>query len=713
MTAGTSAAPACTVCEVHAESTFRVEGLDCHEEVALIERRFKHLAGLEAFSADVVGGRLRVQYDAARLSTSAIVGAVADTGMRAWLEHDEPRGAGAADRRKTLVLASGVALAMSLLASAAGWPLSARVAALVAIGVGGVPSLGRAIAAVRLRTFDMHVLMTFAVVGALAIGEWLEGATVVFLFGLAQYLESRSMERARHAIRALMDLTPAEASVVRDSREARVTADEVRIGEHIRVRPGEKVPLDGLVVGGDSDVNQAPITGESLPVDKHAGDEVYAGSINGHGALEIRVTRLRRDTALARIIHMVEAAQARRAPAQAFVDRFARVYTPAVIVLAALVAIAPPLAGYGAWSTWIYRALVLLVIACPCALVIATPVAVVSALAAGARRGVLIKGGAYLERLASVAAIAFDKTGTLTHGKPAVETITAVEGVTPDDVLRLAAAVNRHSEHPLGRVIAREAVARGLTAPPVTAFRIEPGQGAEGIVDGRVVLVGSARLMSARGVDVAALGPALAKATEHGATTALVSHGGVAVGVIALADTVRDTAGDVVTLLRQGGVARIELLTGDGSAAADQIGRRVGVDAVSAQLLPADKVERVKAIGARWGRVAMVGDGVNDAPALAAADVGVVMGAAGSDAALETADVALMGDDLAKLPFALRLARATMRTIRVNVFVALAMKLVFLALAVGGYTSLWLAIVADTGTSLLVVANGLRLLRTV
>ena len=309
---------------MHAESVFRVEGLDCHEEVALIERRFKHLAGLETFSADVVAGRLRVQYDAARLSTSAIAGAVADTGMRAWLEHDEPRGAGVADRRRTLVILSGVALAVSLGASAAGWALPTRLAALATIIVGGVPSVRRALSAIRLRTFDMHVLMTIAVIGALAIGEWLEGATVVFLFGLAQYLESRSMERARHAIRALMDLTPTEASVIRDGREARVPAGDVRIGEHIRVRPGEKVPLDGRVVAGESDVNQAPITGESLPVDKQATAEVFAGSINGHGALEVVVTRVRKDTTLARIIHMVEAAQAQRAPAQAFVDRFAR-----------------------------------------------------------------------------------------------------------------------------------------------------------------------------------------------------------------------------------------------------------------------------------------------------------------------------------------------------------------------------------------------------
>ena len=704
--------PVCTVCEVHAESVFKVEGLDCHEEVALLERRFKHLAGLEAFSADVVAGRLRVQYDAARLSTGAIVGAVADTGMRAWLEHEGPRGTGVRDRRRAMLAVSAAALGASLASDAAGAIVPAQLAALLTIVSGGGPSVRRAWNALRLRTFDMNVLMTVAVIGAIAIGEWLEGATVVFLFGLAQYLESRSMDRARHAIRALMDLSPPEATVVRDGMERRVAAEDVRIGDHVRVKPGEKLPLDGRVVLGESDVNQAPITGESLPVDKRPGDDVFAGSINGHGALEFVTTTLRRDTTLARIIHLVETAQSERAPAQTFVDRFARIYTPAVMVLAALVAAVPPLVGWGEAGTWFYRALVLLVIACPCALVIATPVAVVSALASGARRGVLIKGGAHLERLSAVRALAFDKTGTLTRGTPVVSDVVAVDGVPTDDVLRLAAAVNRHSEHPIGREIGRHATARGLSAPAVASFKAVPGQGAEGLVDGATVLVGSERLLSARGVDLAPVTRSLQIARDAGATTALVARDGRLIGYVLLADAPRGAARDVIDLLRKGGIGRIEMLTGDGAGAASRVGRDVGVDAVQAELLPHQKVEAVKAMREKWGSVAMVGDGINDAPALAAADVGIVMGAVGSDAALETADVALMGDDLPKLPFALRLGRAAMRTIRTNIAIALVVKLIFLALAVSGYTSLWLAILADTGTSLVVVANGLRLLRT-
>ena len=423
-------------------------------------------------------------------------------------------------------------------------------------------------------------------------------------------------------------------------------------------------------------------------------------------------TTLRRDTTLARIIHLVETAQSERAPAQTFVDRFARIYTPVVMALAALVALVPPLVGWGEAGPWFYRALVLLVIACPCALVIATPVAVVSALAAGARRGVLIKGGAHMERLATVRSLAFDKTGTLTRGTPTVADVVAVDGVPVEEVLRLAAAVNRHSEHPIGRVIAQQARARGLSAPTVTAFKAVPGQGAEGDVDGATVLVGSERLLAARGVDLSALGQPLQLARESGATTALVARQGRLIGYVTLADAPRESARDVIDLLRKGGVARIEMLTGDGIGAATRVAREVGVDAVRAELLPHDKVEAIKAMRARWGSVAMVGDGINDAPALAAADVGIVMGAVGSDAALETADVALMGDDLPKLPFALRLSRAAIRTIRTNIAIALVVKVIFLALALSGYASLWLAILADTGTSLVVVANGLRLLRT-
>ena len=705
-------AAACPVCEVHAESTFRVEGMDCHEEVSLIERRLKHLSGLESFSADVVGGRLHVQYDAARLTAGSISAAVADTGMRAWLEHEEPHLPSMNRTRLLLLWTSGATLAASMIAGHEGWSAAARITALIAIATGGAHSIKRAWNALRYNALDMNVLMTVAVGGAIAIGQWSEGATVAFLFALAQHLESRSMDRARNAIGALIDLTPPEATVVRDGVAATVRVGDVALGERLRVRPGEKIPLDGAVVVGSSDVNQAPITGESLPVDKQAGDEVYAGTINGRGAFEMSVTRLVGDTTLARIIHMVESAQAERAPAQSFVDRFAALYTPIVIALAALVAIVPPLLGQGAATMWIYRALVLLVIACPCALVIATPVAFVSALAAAARRGVLIKGGLYLERLAKVKGIAFDKTGTITTGRPAVVAVASLGRESESGVLALAASVDQLSEHPVAQAIVQYARECGVELAPADLFRARPGLGAEATVRGRRVHVGNARMFHDAGVDLAGVADAIAAHEGLGRSVVIVARGSELVGLVAVADQPRSTARDVIDLLARANLTRIVMLTGDRHAAASVMAKAVGVTDVRAGLLPEDKVAAIRELKAAWGSVAMVGDGVNDAPALAAADVGIAMGAAGSDVALETADVALMGDELAKLPFAIRLSRATLTTVRANIAAALIVKGVFLVLAVLGYSSLWMAIVADTGMSLVVIANGLRLLRT-
>jgi Cd2+/Zn2+-exporting ATPase len=709
--AGSQARVACATCEVHAESTFRVEGMDCHEEVALLERRLKHLAGLESLSADVVGGRLHVQYDAARLSTGAISAAVADTGMRAWLEHEEAHRASADGSRFVLLVTSGVALAVVLAAGALSWDPVARLASAIAIATGGFHPARRALTAMRLNALDMNVLMSVAVLGALVIGEWAEAATVVFLFNLAQHLESRSMDRARQAIRTLMDLAPAEAVVVRHGQESRVSVDTIEIGEIVRVRPGEKIPLDGEVIAGGSDVNQAPITGESLPVDRGLGDEVFAGTINGQGSLDIRAVRVGRDTTLSRVIHLVEAAQAQRAPAQAFVDRFARVYTPAVIGLAVLVAIVPPFAGWGAPDVWLYRALVLLVIACPCALVISTPVAYVSALAVGARRGVLIKGGVHLERLARLRAIAFDKTGTLTYGQPMVVDVVPLAGEGAAEVLSMAAAVEARSQHPIAAAIVARAEQEGVATPSATGFKASHGLGAEAVVAGSHVLVGNARYFRERGFDLGSVQSLIGDHAARGRTAAVVAADSRIVGLIVLADTPRESARDVIDLLRAAGVSHTALLTGDHAGAARSLAESVGVEDVRAGLLPAEKVAAVRQLREQWGQVGMVGDGVNDAPALATSDVGIAMGAVGSDAALETADVALMGDELARLPFAMRLSRAVVRTVRVNIALALGVKAAFLAMAIAGETSLWMAIVADTGMSLLVIANGLRLLR--
>ncbi len=703
----------CTVCEAHAESVFRVDGMDCHEEVAILERRLKHLQGLEDLSADLIGQRLLVKYDAARLSTSAIVDAVAGTGMRAWLEYEQPRFVAVSRARLALLVSCGSALAAGLVSAFAGAPPVVPTALYgIAVLTGGIPLVRRAIVAARARAIDINVLMSVAVMGAMAIGEWSEAATVVFLFALAQYLESRSMERARHAIRALMDLTPAEALVLRDGTAISVPVDQVVPGDRLRIRPGEKVPLDGEVVAGESDVNQAPITGESLPVEKHAGDEVFAGTINGHGGLEVKVTRLRRDTVLARIIHLVEAAQSQRAPSQAFVDRFAHYYTPLVIALAIGIAAIPPLFAAEPFAGWLYRALVLLVIACPCALVISTPVSIVSALAAAARQGVLVKGGAYLERLAKVRSIAFDKTGTLTTGHPTVEGIESLPGCTGERLLSIAASLEAGSEHPVARAIVHHASLLHVPTMAVDRFRALPGLGAEGTIDGAPALAGNARLFRQHDLLCDRAAGISARAEAAGQSAIFVAFDGVTCGAIIVGDRHRPSARDVVDLLREQGLDPVVVLTGDNEGAARAVGEAVGVTDVRAQLLPQDKVAAIAELRRTHGPVAMVGDGVNDAPALAASDVGIAMGAVGSDAALETADVALIGDDLSKIPYAVRLGRSTLRTVKANIALSLAVKAVFLALAVTGHATLWMAIVADTGASLLVIANGLRLLRT-
>jgi Zn2+/Cd2+-exporting ATPase len=709
---GRSAPPgpaACTVCEVHAEAVFRVEGMDCTEEVVILERRLRPIRGVEAITADVIGQRLHVKYDAAKLTTSTLVDAIGDTGMRMWLEHEEPLSSPAVMRWRTRLMA------LSAAGIAAGWatldvrPTLSAACFVAAAVAGGVYPARRALAAVRSRTLDINVLMVVAVLGALALGDWFEAASVVFLFAVAQWLEVRTLERARQAIRALIDLAPPEATVKRHGHEHRVSVDEIQVGDEIVVRPGDKVPLDGEIVAGQTDVNEAPITGESLPVDKVPGDDVYAGTINGRGALEVRVTRLHRDTRLSRIIHLVEAAQAQRAPVQTFVDRFARIYTPAVLAIAAAVALVPVLAG-GDPRECVYRALVLLVISCPCALVISTPVSIVAALAGAARAGVLIKGGAHLERLAGVKVVAFDKTGTLTRGHPAVVDVIPLDGCTRRDVLERAAAVEARSEHPVARAILQQAAEEGIRARPAANVEALLGLGAEGDLEVGRVLVGSERLFAQRGFAVDS-GELLAAHRRAGRTLVLVASADRVIGAIAIADPPRTSAREAVELLRHQGIRHVSMLTGDQDDTARALVADLGLDDHRAQLLPEQKHAAVRELRAAHGPILMVGDGVNDAPALAAADVGVAMGAAASDAALETADVALMSDELLKLPYALRLARATLFNIKTNVAISLVLKAAFLIMAVAGVATLWMAILADTGASVIVVANALRLLR--
>jgi Cd2+/Zn2+-exporting ATPase len=575
--------------------------------------------------------------------------------------------------------------------------------------IGTVFPAQRAVQSLRKRRLDINALMVVAVIGAIAIGEREEAAMVVSLFAAAQWLEAQSLDRARQAISGLLDLVPSEVLVREEAGERRIALDLVAPGALMIVRPGDRIALDGVVTTGRSDVNQAPITGESMPVEKAEGDEVFAGTINGHGALVVAVTRRRADTALARIVHLVESAQAQRAPTQLFIDRFAAWYTPAVVILAALVATVPVALFGQAFDVWLYRSLVLLVVACPCALVISTPVSIVSALAGAARHGVLVKGGAHLERLASVRVVAFDKTGTVTTGKLHVGATYPAGGRTEAEVLETAASVESQSEHPIAAAVLRAAHDRGIATRTPNDVRALPGLGVEGRVGNTTVVCGTPRLFAERGWLTPAWQAVEDDLSQRGMSPVLVACDGAVIGALGLSDQPRTEAAAVVAELRRDGISRVVMITGDHEPAARAIAFQVGADEVRAAQLPQDKVDSVAALRRSHGPVAMIGDGINDAPALAAADVGIAMGAMGSAAALETADVALMTDELTKVPYVIRLSRATLANIRVNVAISLGLKAAFVVLAIAGVATLWMAVLADTGASALVVANAVRL----
>jgi len=612
---------------------------------------------------------------------------------------------------------TGAAATLVIGACAIGWftsfPSWSTPLFLAATAVGSVFPAQRAVQSIRRSALDINVLMVVAVIGAVAIEQFEEAAMVVSLFAAAQWLEAQSLDRARKAIGRLIALAPSDVLIRDAAGERRIDIERVDPGTLMIVRPGEKIALDGIVRNGRSDVNQAPITGESLPVDKTEGDEVFAGTINGHGALTVAVTRRREDTTLARIVHLVELAQAKRAPLQLFIDRFAAWYTPAVVVLAALVATVPVVVFGQPFDAWLYRALVLLVVACPCALVISTPVSIVSALAGAARQGVLVKGGIHLERLATVRVVAFDKTGTVTTGRLTLDAVHPVAGQTADDLVMLAASVESQSEHPVAAAILTNAHARRVGLRTAADVRALPGLGVEGQVGGDVIVCGTPRLFAERGWMTPEAAALARDVVEHGMSPVVVSRNGRAIGVLGVTDRPKADAAQVVSDLRRQGVSRVAMLTGDHDAAAQATGSQLGVDDVRSSQLPEDKVSAVESLRHAHGAVAMVGDGVNDAPALAAADVGIVMGAMGSDAALETADIALMTDELQKVPYAIRLSRATVANIRLNVAISIGLKAAFVVLAISGVATLWMAVLADTGASAIVVANAVRLRRFV
>lgn len=615
--------------------------------------------------------------------------------------------------RETLLLASSGALLAA--AWLAGWlrpdrPLAAVSLYALTILVGGFPTARKGIRSLLRLEFDINTLMAVSVAGAALIGEWSEGAVVAFLFNLSEALESYSMERARGAIRALVQLAPRQARVRRGQVEAEVPVEQVQVGDRLLVRPGERIAMDGVVRQGSSSVNQAAITGESIPAEKEPGSQVFAGSLNGEGALEIEVTRRVDDTTLARIIHLVEEAQAQRAPAQRFVDLFARYYTPAVMALATLIMTVPPLLLGQPWRHWLYQGLALLVVSCPCALVVSTPVALVSAIANAARNGVLIKGGLHLEQAGRIQAVAFDKTGTLTRGRPVVTDVIKLEGAMAE-ILCLAGAVEQHSEHPLARAIVAAARHECLSLPAAEGFRSITGKGASAVVGGTRYYVGSPRLLAEVGADTGPAAAAVERLQAAGKTVMLLGTADRVLGIFGVADQLRASSVAALRALAHAGVKQTVMLTGDNAGTAAAVAAQAGISDYRAGLLPEEKVAAIRELRERHGTVAMVGDGVNDAPALAAASLGIAMGGAGTDVALETADVALMADDLSKLPFLIRLSRATLKVIKQNIGLSLALKLAAVLAVFPGWLTLWLAILADMGATILVTLNGIRLLR--
>ena len=580
----------------------------------------------------------------------------------------------------------------------------------ISIAIGGAGMFKTGIQNLVRFEFDMKTLMTIAIIGAVIIGEWREGAVIVFLFAVSEALEAYSMNKARQSIRSLMDIAPPSATVKRDGKQIELLTEDIIIGDILIIKPGEKIAMDGKVLTGSSTINQAAITGESVPVVKKQGDEVFAGTLNEEGALEITVTKLVGDTAIAKIIHLVEEAQAEKAPSQKFVDRFAKYYTPAIMVIAVLVAIVPPLLGAD-WNTWIYQGLAVLVVGCPCALVISTPVAIVTAIGNAARQGVLIKGGIHLEETGRLDAIAFDKTGTLTKGYPEVSDFKIESKVNKEELLSAVAAVESLSQHPLAKAIVNYAHESGVETVEVTDFQSVTGKGAYGTVNGLKIAVGSlnwAQELSA--MPEAALQFATKLQCEGKSVMAIVIDTDYS-GLIAVADPIREESKAVLQKLKGIGIHHTVMLTGDHKQTGEAIGGSLGMTDVRAGLMPEDKLTAIKQLREEYGRVAMVGDGINDAPALAESTIGIAMGGAGTDAALETADIALMADDLEKLPYTIKLSRKTLRIIKENIMFALGLKIVALLLIIPGWLTLWIAIFADMGATLLVVLNSLRLMR--
>ncbi len=700
----------------YTKSVFDISGLDCGDCANKLEKHLSTLRGVHSAKVNFATAKLTVEHTT---TDAAIIQAVAQAGYKAELikqkqaiNHTKPQVAWWTNSKTQATALSGIILAMSMILDWLGMSDTIIIPLyILATIIGGYSTAKSGFYSLRSLTFDMNFLMTVAVIGAAAIGEWGEGATVAFLFSFGNTLQTYTMDKTRQSIRALMELAPAEALILRDGLEQNLPIGEILIGDVMIIKPGERIAMDGIVKNGVSSVNQATITGESIPVEKKVGDNVYAGTVNEYGALEIQVTKIAADSTLAKIMHLVEEAQSQKAPSQQFVDAFAKYYTPAVLLIAAAIMVVPWLLFGQPFAPWFYKGLVLLVISCPCALVISTPVSIVSAIGNSSRNGVLIKGGAYLEQMGSIQAIAFDKTGTLTHGRPAVTDIISLNSSHEQDILITAASIEKWSEHPLAAAIVETSA--GLTLKPISNFQALVGRGAQADIQGQTVFIGNPRLFEELGLDLSKYQPQITDLQLQGKTLMLVGTQDSVYGMIGVADTLRDNSEEALLKLRKAGIKHIAMLTGDNHRVAASIAKNLNIDTVYSELLPEDKVTTIREIMKNYKNVVMVGDGVNDAPAMAASTIGVAMGVAGSDTALETADIALMSDDLGKLAYVIKLSNKTVSIIKQNISFSILIKVIFVILTFTGMANLWLAVFADTGTSILVTLNGMRLMRKI
>ena len=689
-----------------------IEGMDCSDCITVIEHSLGRMEGVLAVNVNYAAQNLRVEYDKQKIDRPAIEKRVRSLGyeipvegFRSWYKEN---------RELVFSLMAGLLMLIGWLGQTFfGLPvIAATVLYITAYIFGGWDISQHAWHAIKERHFDTDLLMVMAATGAAFLGEFAEGALLLFLFSLGHALEERALDRARRAVRALADLAPKTALVKRDGKELELPVESLQLEDVVIVRPGVRIPVDGVILNGNSGIDQSSVTGESLPVDKVPGDQVFASTVNGEGALDVKVTRLAKDSTLARVMKMVEEAQSQKSPTQQTVEKFERVFVPAVLILTALVIVVPPLFGFPFRESFL-RAMTLLVAASPCALALGTPATILAGVAQAARNGVLVKGGAHLENLGRLKAIAFDKTGTVTHGKPEVTDIVAIQGSgrKEADVLSLAAGAESRSAHPLAQAIVRSARSQGVLATAMDEVESLTGRGLRALSNSKTIWIGNRKLMDEAQVKISA--EALQKADEFqqsGKTLMWIAENQTAIGLIALADTLRREAAPTMKALKQSGVAHTIMLTGDNTRSASAIAKEIGLTEFRAELMPDDKLTIIRELVKEYGQVAMIGDGVNDAPALANATVGIAMGGAGTDVALETADVALMGDDLSKLPFAVGLGRATRAIIIQNLFISLGVIALLIITSLTGIVSIGIAIIFHEGSTLVVVANALRLL---